>query len=50
MARALVLIVVFVALLSGAAMNAEFRAIMALAGVVGTCMGLDWLTKQHPKT
>lgn len=44
MIRAIVMIVVFVGLLLGSAMNDEVRAVMAVAGIFAVCWALNWLT------
>ena len=46
MLRAVLLVVVFVALLAGSAMSEDVRSVMALAGIAGTCMALNWLTER----
>ena len=47
MVRAVLLIVVFVVLLAGCAMNEDMRAVMALAGIGATCWALNWLTERE---
>jgi len=47
MVRALVLLAVFFGLFVGTVFSAEFRGVMALAGIAGSCVALDWLTKAH---
>jgi hypothetical protein len=46
MVRAVVLIVVFVGLLSGAAMSVAVRDALALGGIFGACMALNWVTSK----
>jgi hypothetical protein len=46
MVRAVVLIVVFVGLLSGAAMNPALRDVLAIGGIFGACMALNWVTSK----
>lgn len=47
MVRALVLMAVFFGLLFGSVFSENLRAVMALGGMVGACVALDWLTSKH---
>lgn len=41
--KALVLIMLFVVLLSGAALSMDVRSVLALVGVFATCWAVGWL-------
>lgn len=47
MLRAVVLIAVFIGLLCGSALNTALRDVLAIGGIFGACVVLDWMTTKQ---